>query len=169
MVNVHTATQERYIDRVQRALDQVQLNGGEDMVSRIETLLTEYETQLAATSSAAQSGESALIKADVLEWAPGAVSSGRKAELMRVRTQLAKLLGLDGLGAHWPSCSHRQRVAMPSPLALSLLSKTTLTFTVSDGTMGTDSLGNPTPNTQTLVVVAYSRTTGDLSISLSRR
>lgn len=49
---------------------------------------------------------------------------------------------------------------MSSPLALSLLTKTTLTFTVSDGTMGTDSLGNPTPNAETLVVVAYLQNDG---------
>lgn len=89
-----------YIDRVQRALDQAQANGGEDMVTRIEALLTEYEAQLAAFSSSSQSGQGALIKADVLEWATGAVSANQKMELGRVRAQLAKLLGLDGLLGH---------------------------------------------------------------------
>lgn len=86
-----------YFDRVRRALEQAEVNGGEDLVTRIEGLLGEYETQLAATSSAAQSGQSALIKADVLEWSAGAVSAGQKSELNRVRSQLAKLLGLDGI------------------------------------------------------------------------
>jgi hypothetical protein len=95
-----------YIDRVQRALDQAQLNGGEDMVVRVEALLDSYETQLAAYSSSAQSGQGALIKADVLEWAAGAVSANQKAEYLRVRSQLAQLLGLDGLIGN----GHRVRV-----------------------------------------------------------
>jgi hypothetical protein len=49
---------------------------------------------------------------------------------------------------------------MTSPLALSLLTKTTLTFQVSDGTLVTDALGNPTPNLQPLVVVAYLKNDG---------
>lgn len=86
-----------YIDRVQRALDQVEANGGEDMVNRVESLLDSYEAKLAAYSESAQSGQGALVKADVLEWAPGAVSSNQKGEYLRVRGQLARLLGLDGL------------------------------------------------------------------------
>ena len=95
-----------YIDRVQRALDQAQLNGGEDMVVRVEALLDSYETQLAAYSTSAQSGQGALIKADVLEWAAGAVAANQKAEYLRVRSQLAQLLGLDGL----IGSGHRVRV-----------------------------------------------------------
>lgn len=49
---------------------------------------------------------------------------------------------------------------MASPLVLPLLTKTTLTFTVNDGTMSTDSLGNPSPNTQELVVIAYLKNDG---------
>lgn len=44
---------------------------------------------------------------------------------------------------------------MASPLSLTLLTKTQLTFQVGDGTMTTDTLGNPTPNVQPLVVTAY--------------
>lgn len=95
-----------YIDRVQRALDQALLNGGEDMVVRVEALLDSYETQLAAYSTSAQSGQGALIKADVLEWAAGAVAANQKAEYLRVRSQLAQLLGLDGLIGN----GHRVRV-----------------------------------------------------------
>jgi hypothetical protein len=102
-VTADLSNSHNYIDRVQRALDQAQVNGGEDMVTRVEALLSDYEAQLLAFSGSAQSGESALIKADVLEWAAGGVSAGQKLELGRVRSQLAKLLGLDGIigaGAH---------------------------------------------------------------------
>ncbi|MGI8933345.1 MAG: hypothetical protein ACR2FS_04650 [Phormidesmis sp.] len=86
-----------YIDRVQRALNQAETNGGQDMVTRIEGLLDSYEAQLAAYSESVQSGQGALIKADVLEWAPGQISSSQKGEYLRVRQQLARLLGLDKL------------------------------------------------------------------------
>lgn len=86
-----------YFERVRRALAQAELNGGEDLVTRITTLLEDYESQLAAFSTSAQSGESALIKADVLEWSAGAVAAGKRAELSRTKMQLARLLGLDGL------------------------------------------------------------------------
>jgi hypothetical protein len=49
---------------------------------------------------------------------------------------------------------------MTSPLALGLLTKTTLTFQVGDGTLVTDGLGNMTPNMQPLVVVAYLKNDG---------
>ena len=93
--DLHNST--NYFERVGRALTQAEVNGGEDLVTRITTLLEDYESQLAAFSASAQSGESALIKADVLEWSAGAVAAGKRAELSRTKIQLARLLGLDGL------------------------------------------------------------------------
>lgn len=49
---------------------------------------------------------------------------------------------------------------MRSPLALPILTPTVLIFEVSDGTLTTDSLGNPTPKLQLLTVTAYLKNDG---------
>lgn len=81
-----------WADRVQRAMDQAFTVGGDDMVIRIENLLDQYEA--AETSFNAGASGAGLIKADVLEWAPGQRQTGFKTEMNRLRNKLISLLAL---------------------------------------------------------------------------
>lgn len=79
-----------YVARVKEALEHCQVHGGENAVTRIEGYLDKYEAQESALNEAAEGA--GLIKADVLEWAPGGKSGGHKSEMARLRKQIARSL-----------------------------------------------------------------------------
>ena len=84
-----------YVQHVQEALTSVETYGGDIAVTKIEALLTQYET--AQTKLNAESGDGSLIRADVVEWQPGGKTSGDRSEMQRLRTTNAKVLMLDDL------------------------------------------------------------------------
>lgn len=84
-----------YVQRVQDALNHAEVHGGEDAIARIEGYLDKYETQEAALDQGASSA--GLIKADVLEWAPGGQTQGFKSGMARIRRQIASALLLGSL------------------------------------------------------------------------
>jgi hypothetical protein len=84
-----------YVERVQDALNHAEVHGGDDAIARIEGYLDNYEAQESALNQGASSA--GLIKADVLEWAPGGQTQGYKSEMARLRRQIAKALLLDSL------------------------------------------------------------------------
>lgn len=84
-----------YVEQVNRALLDAEVYGGEVAVTQIEGYLTQFEAAQASLSS--DSANAALVRADVLEWAPGQRNSGYQKEVQRLRNLLAKVLLLDSL------------------------------------------------------------------------
>jgi hypothetical protein len=84
-----------YVEYVERALLDAETYGGEAAVTAIENYLTQYEA--AQTKLNQESANAGLIKADVLEWQPGARTGGFKQEMQRLRSLIANTLLLDSL------------------------------------------------------------------------
>lgn len=84
-----------YVQYVQEALTSVETYGGDAAVTKIEALLTQFET--AQTSLNTEAGNAGLIRADVLEWSETRKLQGYKDEMNRLRTAIAKVLMLDEL------------------------------------------------------------------------
>jgi hypothetical protein len=80
----------RWVDWVERAMVNAEARGGAALTGLIEGYVTAYRTaETALTDSSDQAG---LIKADVLEWAPGARQSGYSSEMKRIQNVILNSL-----------------------------------------------------------------------------
>lgn len=81
-----------YVEYVERALIDAEAYGGATAVSLIEGYLAQYEA--AQTAVHAESANAGLIRADVLEWQPGARVAGHQQEMQRLRRLIADALAI---------------------------------------------------------------------------
>jgi hypothetical protein len=86
-----------YVEHVQGALDHVEGWGGPPAIAEIVGLLNQIQTYDTAISAAIVSGQGGIIKADVVEWAPGGATKQSAMERDRLRVKLATLLALTDL------------------------------------------------------------------------
>lgn len=88
-------TSAAYVGYVEGALNDAYAQLGETAVTQIEGFITQYEA--AQTALNAESANSGLIRADVLEWSAGGKAKGYQNEMNRLKGQISKVLYLDHL------------------------------------------------------------------------
>lgn len=84
-----------YVQQVQDALNHAEVHGGDPAIQRIEDYVFSYQDLERSLTSGA--GNAAMIRADVIEWAPGGQSAGVKSEMHRIKKQVADALLLGHL------------------------------------------------------------------------
>lgn len=86
---------------VQAAMSDLTTNKPE-VATVVKSLLTQLEEIEAAIGSELSSPNSALIKADVLEWEPGQRNAGMFQQRTRIIDQIYRLLNLEAYGVVLP-------------------------------------------------------------------
>jgi hypothetical protein len=77
-------------DFVLRKLERIETLRGQTMVAKVEGWITEWKAAETALDDAAD--QAGLIKADVLEWAPGSRTAGHEARMKRYALRLLNAL-----------------------------------------------------------------------------